>query len=256
MAVNQTLPNILIQPSSAYFPSVLFRSVSVSSPLTHRFLLLDMKKQRKSITVQKLLLSFLTDNIKETFVWIGIVLIIYAFVRPNQVLLSVGSEPNETVKPLVTEVQTYYKTYPKILIFIHQYKNRGKGSLIAIDTEQVLLDGEWTALSGNGGSEDDPITGPIPSQKNQNPSPYRIRPQAIRFQSDEKFGYFYQISPITFYVGDSKRGGFAIYPNHNVPGTLQNIKIHTDNEWAEFQALMMRYQANGVKEIPLLVISE
>ncbi len=215
-----------------------------------------MKKQRKDTTLLKLLLSFLTDNFKETLIWIGIVLLIYVFVRPNQVLLSIGSDPTENVHEQVTEVKTYYKTYPKILVFIHRYKNRGKGTLIAIDTERVLLDGEWTALSGNGGSEDDPITGPIPSQKNQNPSPYRIRPQAIRFQSDEKFGYFYQISPITFYVGDSKRGGFAIYPNHNVPGTLQNIKIETDNDWDDFQALMGRYQAEGLEEIPLLVISE
>ncbi|MDJ0731944.1 MAG: hypothetical protein QNJ33_18345 [Crocosphaera sp.] len=215
-----------------------------------------MKKQRKDTTIQKLLLSFLTDNLKETLVWVGIVFLIYVFVRPNQVLLSVGSGTTENIQQQVTEVKTYYKTYPKILVFIHRYKNRGKGSLIAIDTEQVLLDGEWTALSGNGSNEDDPEIGPIPSQKNANPSPYRIRPQEIRFQSVEKTGYFYQISPITFYVGDVKRGGFAVYPNSNVPGTLQNIKLETDSEWDNFQALMRRYQAEGIKEIPLLVVAQ
>ncbi len=213
-----------------------------------------MKKQRKGTTAQKLLLSFLTDNLKGTLIWVGIVLLIYAFVRPNQVLLSIGSQPVKNSEPLVTEVKTYYKTYPKILVFIHRYKNKGKGSLIAVDTEKVLLDGEWTALSGNGGNEDDLETGPIPSQKNASPSHYRVRPQAIRFQSVEKTGYFYQISPITFYVGDIRRGGFAIYPNHNVPGTLKDIKIETDSEWNNFQALMREYQADGLKEIPLLVV--
>ncbi|MDJ0600754.1 MAG: hypothetical protein QNJ37_18145 [Crocosphaera sp.] len=212
-----------------------------------------MKKQRKDTTLQKLLLSFLTDNFKETLIWIGIVLLIYAFVRPNQLLLSVGSQPTENVKPLVTEVKTYYKTYPKILILIHRYKNKGKGTLIAVDTEKVLLDGEWTILTGNGGKEDEVDTGPIPSQKNTDLEHFVVRPQPIRFTSFEIDGYFYQISPISFYVNDVKRGGFSIYPNHNVPGTLQDIKIETDSEWDNFQALMSRYQAEGVKEIPLLV---
>ncbi|MDJ0730756.1 MAG: hypothetical protein QNJ33_12260 [Crocosphaera sp.] len=212
-----------------------------------------MKKQSNNTILQKWLLAVLTNSLKDSLIWIIIVVVIYLFVKPNNVFLSVSSQPQENVPGLVKEVQTFYKTYPKILIFIYDNKNKGKGKLIAIDTEKALIDGEWNALSGNGGEESQLDSGPIPATKNVDLDYYRVRLQPVRFTSVEIEGNFYQINPVSLYINDVKRGDFAIYPNLNVPGTLGDIKIETVAEWDNFQALMLSYQQAGINTIPLLV---
>ncbi|MGK7955236.1 MAG: hypothetical protein AB4063_08245 [Crocosphaera sp.] len=57
----------------------------------------------------------------------------------------------------------------------------------------------------------------------------------------------------SLYIGGVKYGDFAIYPNQNVPGTLGDIKLETDNEWLSFQELMQEYDDAGLITIPLLI---
>ena len=193
------------------------------------------------------------DHLNEALVWCLVVLVIYVFVKPNSILLRINSETSQDVPEQITEIKTFYKTYPKILVFIYHYHNRGRGKLLAIDTEKSLIEGEWNALAGNGEETTELNSKAIPPNKNVDLDYYSVRPQAVRFQSVEIDGDFYQISPISLYLGAVKYGDFAIYPNHNVPGTLGDIKLETDTEWQSFQRLMSEYEQAGLTTIPLLI---
>ena len=212
-----------------------------------------MKKKSLDIIILKWILNVIKNHLNEGLIWVLMVLILYVFLKPNSILLSINSHPTENVSELVTEVKTFYKTYPKILVFVYHYRTRGRGKLLAIDTEKSLIEGEWNALTGNGEKVQNLSDEPIPSNKNVDLDYYSVRPHPVRFQSVELEGHFYQISPISLYIGGVKHGDFAIYPNRNIPGTIGDIKLETDEEWLSFQELMKQYEQDGLTTIPLLI---
>ena len=214
---------------------------------------MGMKKKTLDIIILRWILRAIKDHLNEALIWCLVVLVIYVFVKPNSILLSINSETSQDIPEQITEVKTFYKTYPKILVFIYHYQNRGRGKLLAIDTEKSLIEGEWNALAGNGEETTELNSKAIPPNKNVDLDHYSVRPQAIRFQSVEIDGHYYSISPMSFYIEGIKYGDFAIYPNHNVPGTLGDIKLETDNEWLSFQELMQEYEDAGLVTIPLLI---
>ena len=81
----------------------------------------------------------------------------------SSLLNTVSSKPEPRVETIVKETKVDYSKYPKILVFMADKSNRGKGKLMAVNTKEAKIDGTWDSVSGIGGKENQPGRGPTPS---------------------------------------------------------------------------------------------
>ncbi len=95
-----------------------------------------MKRQTKVTTphsslVHRLYLSFL-----KYYPWLLVTAIASLFLFPSTLLTPVSSSPDPRVETAFREVKVHYSKYPKILVFIANKDDRGKGKLIAVNTKR------------------------------------------------------------------------------------------------------------------------
>ncbi len=195
----------------------------------------------------------LFGNFKQHYPWLLVVAIAYLFLFPFSSLVAVTPKPETRVKTIVQQTKINYTKYPKILVFMADKGNRGKGKLIAVNTKEGKIDGAWNALSGVGGEENQPMRGPIPSQGVVNTTQYQVVISPLTLSNPGIAGKFYKINPHLVSVGDVTRGDFGIHADRNVPGTAGCIGIESESDWISFKALMTDYDGAGLKTIPLLV---
>lgn len=212
-----------------------------------------MKRQTKVTTphsslVHRLYLSFL-----KYYPWLLVTAIASLFLFPSTLLTPVSSSPDPRVESAFREVKVHYSKYPKILVFIANKDDRGKGKLIAVNTKKGKIDGAYRALSGVGGEENQRMLGPIPSQSKIKQPHYKVDVIPLTLSNPGIAGKFYKINPHMINVRGKTRGDFGIHADRNVPGTAGCIGIESEKEWVEFKALMLDYQRAGLRQIPLLV---
>ncbi|EAZ89078.1 hypothetical protein [Crocosphaera chwakensis] len=214
-----------------------------------------MKKQTQVYHFLNSLSINLLGKFKYHYPWLIIAAIAYLFLFPFSGLVAVTPTPQNRVKTIVRETKINYTKYPKILVFMGDKNNRGKGKLIAVNAKEGKIDGAWNALSGVGGEENQPMRGPIPSQTRVNVTRYivivDVRP--LTLSNPGIAGKFYKINPHLVSVGGVTRGDFGIHADRNVPGTAGCIGIESESEWISFKVLMSDYGQAGLKTIPLLV---
>lgn len=179
--------------------------------------------------------------------------IAYLFLFPFSSLVAVTNEPQTRVKTIVKETKINYTKYPKILVFVADKNNRGKGKLVAVNAKEAKIDGAWKALSGVGGRENERMLGPIPSMDRVNVIRYLVDVRPLTLSNPGIAGKFYKINPHLVSVGGRTRGDFGIHADRNVPGTAGCIGIESESDWQAFKALMSDYDQAGLKTIPLLV---
>lgn len=210
-------------------------------------------KQTKAYHFLKSLSTNLLGNFRYYYSWLLIVGIAYLFLFPFSSLVAVTNEPQTRVKTIVKETKINYTKYPKILVFVADKNNRGKGKLVAVNAKEAKIDGAWKALSGVGGRENERMLGPIPSMDRVNVIRYLVDVRPLTLSNPGIAGKFYKINPHLVSVGGRTRGDFGIHADRNVPGTAGCIGIESESDWQAFKALMSDYDQAGLKTIPLLV---
>lgn len=206
--------------------------------------------------LQKRLNSLFTSfylNCLKHYPWLFVAAIASLFFFPSALFTFITSEPIPRVENVISERKVSHEKYPKILVFIANKADLGKGKLIAVNTKKAKIDGAWNALSGVGGEEYQRMLGPIPSQKTTQTTHYMVSVIPLTLSNPGIAGKFYKISPHLVSVGNGVRGDFGIHADRNVPGTAGCIGIESEYQWEEFKALMNDYQRAGLAEIPLLV---
>lgn len=153
----------------------------------------------------------------------------------------------------LTKEKAIYKTYskyPKVLIFVADLNNRGKGKLLSLDTKTAQIDGEFKAVSGVGGIESQSGRGPIPSVNRVNLSHYSVNVKPLYLSLKGIEGNFYKINPHLVKVNGNTRGDFGVHFDANVPGTAGCLGIPNPKDWLQFQKLMSTYQVRLRNNFP------
>ncbi|MGB5768951.1 MAG: hypothetical protein WBM32_03640 [Crocosphaera sp.] len=175
------------------------------------------------------------------------------FLFPYSLVVPNNDNIKPVVKTVVKETKINYSQYPKILVFIANKNQRGKGILLAVNSKESKIEGIFKALSGVGGREDQPMRGPLPSQKNVQTTRYMVDSDPLILSNPGIAGKFYKINPHLVKVKGTTRGDFGIHFDANVPGTAGCIGIEDPQQWAAFKELMKHYSQSGLTQIPLLV---
>ncbi|MDJ0660552.1 MAG: hypothetical protein QNJ42_13850 [Crocosphaera sp.] len=212
-----------------------------------------MKRQTKDTQFHKSLSHRILTNFQRYYPWLLVVAIAYLFLFPSSLLVAVSSEPETRVKTIVKETKINSIKYPKILVFVADKSNRGKGKLIAVNTKEGKIDGAWNALSGVGGEENQPMRGPIPSNHRIRIERFLVQVNPLILSNPGIDGKFYKINPHLVKVDGVTRGDFGIHADRNVPGTAGCIGIESERDWEDFKAIMDDYHDAGLTSIPLLV---
>ena len=212
-----------------------------------------MRTQNKGTQFRKPLLERLCLSLVKYYPWLLVAAIASLFLFPSSLLNTVSSKPDPSIETTVREVRVNYSKYPKILVFMADKDNRGKGKLIAVNTKKGKIDGAYLALSGVGGREDQRSLGPIPSQRTTKQPHYMVDVIPLTLSNPGINGKFYKINPHMINVGGKTRGDFGIHADRNVPGTAGCIGIESERDWIQFKSLMLDYQRAGLKSLPLLV---
>ena len=210
-------------------------------------------RRTKVTQSQKSLYHRIIDNFKRYYPWLLVVAIAYLFLFPSSLLVADSPKRETRVKTIVKETKINYIKYPKILVFVADKSNRGKGKFVAVNAKKGEIDGAWNALSGMGGREDQRMFGPIPSQPAVNVTRYMVNVRPLTLSNPGIAGKFYKINPHLITVNGKTRGDFGIHADRNVPGTAGCIGIPDGTQWTGFKKLMSEYQQAGLTQIPLLV---
>jgi hypothetical protein len=122
------------------------------------------------------------------------------------------SKTQTSIRYLIKEkvIHKTYSKYPKILVFIADKNNKGKGKLISLDTQNGLIDGEFKAISGVGGKEGQSSLGPIPSVVRVSLNHYKVNTKPLYLSLKGIEGNFYKINPHLVKVDGNTRGDFGI----------------------------------------------
>ncbi len=211
------------------------------------------KRQTKGLQFLKSLYHLILGSFQKYYPWLLVAAIAYLFLFPSSLLVAISSKPETRVKTIVKETKVNYSKYPKILVFIADKSNRGRGKLIAVNTKKGKIDGAWKALSGVGGKENQRMVGPIPSQPSVSVTRYMVNVQPLTLSNPGIAGKFYKINPHLISINGKTRGDFGIHADRNVPGTAGCIGISDGPEWTSFKKLMSDYNEAGLTQIPLLV---
>ncbi len=192
-------------------------------------------------------------SFKLYYPWLIIAAIASLFLFQRALPNPISNHPQEQARTVVYTSRIPYTKHPKILVFIADKNNQGKGKLIAVSTKEGIIDGVGNAVSGVGGREDKPMRGPIPSMVRVNTTRYMVDVRPLTLSNRGIEGKFYKINPHLVSVGGGTRGDFGIHADRNVPGTAGCIGIESEEDWKAFKAIMDDYQRAGLKAIPLLV---
>ncbi|MDJ0510043.1 MAG: hypothetical protein QNJ64_12445 [Crocosphaera sp.] len=212
-----------------------------------------MKRQNQTHLSQNYLLQIIIRILNQYYPWLIISGICYLFFLQSSLLFANHSSSEAMVKTIVREKKISYTKYPKILVFVGDKSNRGKGKLIAVNTKEARIDGAFKALSGVGGKENQPMRGPIPSNGRVNIIHYLVDIKPLTLSNPGIAGKFYKIHPHLISVGAQIRGDFGIHADRNVPGTAGCIGIESEKDWQFFQDLMHSYHHAGLEKVPLIV---
>ena len=212
-----------------------------------------MKRQAKVILYLKSLSVLTLAKFNVYYPWLLIAAITSLFFFPSSLLVADSSKPKTTVKTIIRERKISYTKYPKILVFVGDKNNKGKGKLIAVNTKESRIDGAFFALSGVGGNENQIMRGPIPSNGAINRIHYWVDTKPLILSNPGIAGNFYKINPHFINVEGVTRGDFGIHADRNFPGTAGCIGIESEKEWQMFKDLMQYYQHAGLTQIPLIV---
>ncbi|MDJ0509269.1 MAG: hypothetical protein QNJ64_08460 [Crocosphaera sp.] len=214
---------------------------------------LDMQRRNRTQLSQNSLYPRILLILNQYYPWLIVVAIAYLFFLQSSLLFANPSEPQTMVRTIVQERKISYTKYPKILFFIGDKSNRGKGQLIAVNTKEASIDGAFKALSGVGGKENQPMRGPIPSTVNLEKISYWVQTSPLTLSNPGIAGKFFKINPHLVKVQGVTRGDFGIHADRNVPGTAGCIGIESEKDWEDFKLLIADYNRAGLKEIPLIV---
>ncbi|MDJ0581757.1 hypothetical protein [Crocosphaera sp.] len=212
-----------------------------------------MKNKTKSTYCLKSLCQNVVGSFSEYYLLLFVAAIASSIFFLFSLFDTVSSIPDIRVETIVKEVKVNYSKYPKILVFVGDKGNRGKGKLVAVNTKEGSLDGAWDAISGVGGREDQRMSGPIPSQPTVNVIHYTVHTSPLTLSNPGIAGKFYKINPHLITIRGQTRGDFGIHADRNVPGTAGCVGIESEVDWQAFKALMADYKESGLKEVPLLV---
>ncbi|MGK7942347.1 MAG: hypothetical protein AB4062_19745 [Crocosphaera sp.] len=212
-----------------------------------------MKRQAKVILYLKSLSVLTLAKFNAYYPWLVITAITFLFLLSSPLLITNNSRAKITVKTIIRERKISSTKYPKILVFIGDKNNRGKGKLIAVNTKEAGIDGAFGALSGVGGNETQIMRGPIPSNEAINRIHYWVDTKPLILSNPGIAGNFYKINPHFINVDGVTRGDFGIHADRNFPGTAGCIGIESEKEWQIFKDLMKDYQHAGLTRIPLIV---
>lgn len=212
-----------------------------------------MKRQTKVTQFHKSLLHRRFLSFLKYYPWLLVTAVSTLLLFSSTLLTPVSSNPDPRVETAVREATVNYSKYPKILVFIANKNDRGKGKLIAVNTKKGKIEGAYRATSGVGGEENQSRLGPIPSQRTIRQPHYTVEVIPLTLTNPGISGKFYKINPHMVNVGGTTRGDFGIHADRNVPGTAGCIGIESEKEWGDFKTLMLDYQQAGLRQIPLLV---
>ena len=212
-----------------------------------------MKKRNQTQPSEKSLLYRILQTISQYYPWLIVVAIAYLFCFQFSLLIATDSNTKTVVKTIVKEQKISYTKYPKILVFVGDKNNRGKGKLIAVNTKEARIDGTFNALSGVGGKENQPMRGPIPSNSKINAIHYLIDINPLTLSNPGIAGKFFKVNPHLIKVDGVTRGDFGIHADRNVSGTAGCIGIESEKDWQAFKDLMIDYGQAGLTQIPLIV---
>ena len=100
--------------------------------------ILDMQRRNRTQLYQKSRYHRILLILNQYYPWLIIVAIAYLFFLQSSLLFANPSIPQTVVKTIVQEKKISYTKYPKILVFVGDKDNRGKGQLIAVNWDVGL----------------------------------------------------------------------------------------------------------------------
>lgn len=212
-----------------------------------------MKKRNQDTQSQNYLYRLILGSLQKYYPWLLVVGIAALFLFPSSLFNTASPKPETRVETIVKETKVNYSKYPKILVFMADKSNRGKGKLMAVNTKEAKIDGTWDAVSGIGGNEDQPGRGPTPSNTKLKFDHYTVTVKPLYLNQPGIYGNFYQILPFSFQINGRERGNFGVHADRTAPGTLGCVGIKDGPQWEDFKQLMSEYEKAGLTKIPLLV---
>ena len=97
-----------------------------------------MKRQTKVTQFHKSLLHRRFLSFLKYYPWLLVTAVSTLLLFSSTLLTPVSSNPDPRVETAVREATVNYSKYPKILVFIANKADRGKGKLIAVNTKKGL----------------------------------------------------------------------------------------------------------------------